>query len=125
MSLSDADITTIVEAFTGSGFGRLLYESEAATLNLHRGSHAAAFEQKNEPVLDPERREIIAPCLGLLRRKAVAGRALAEDDVIAELDVLGVCHPVTATKAGRLREWAAEDGSLVEWGAPIATLEIE
>ena len=125
MRLSDADITTIVKAFTASGFDRLLYESEAATLNVHRGDHAAASEQRKPVVVGPERMEIIAPRLGLLRRKAAAGKALAEGDVIAELNVLGVGYPVTATKAGRLHEWAAQEGSLVEWGAPIATLEIE
>jgi biotin carboxyl carrier protein len=125
MSLSDANVASLVRAFKASGFSRLFYESDSITLNLHRGNSAPTPKPSAPLATGPGKMDVIAPRLGLLRRKVVAGKALAEGEVIAELDVLGVCHPVAATRAGRLHEWSAEDGSLIEWGTPIATLDID
>ena len=125
MSFSDEDVVTVLRAFQASGFGRLVYETEDAAFTLRRDTDATAPAKAAPLSAESEPLVVTAHKLGILRRKAGEGNAISKDEVIAELEVLGICHPVAAPRCGRLRQWAAEDGSLVEWGAPIATLEFD
>ena len=125
MSFPDKDVVTVIRAFQASGFGRLVYETEDAAFTLRRDIAATAPAEAAPAPAEGETLVVTAHKLGILRRKAGEGNDIAKDEVLAELEVLGTCHPVAAPRSGRLRQWAAEDGSLVEWGAPIATLEFD
>lgn len=121
MSWSDEQVMSVVKTFQACGLAKLVYETEASAFVLRRGSAGSA---KPAPHAS-ETLTLTAHKLGILRRKVAEGDAVAEGGIVAEIDVIGVCHPVTVARAGRLLRWIAEDGSFVEWGAPVATLELD
>lgn len=48
-----------------------------------------------------------------------SGSTVAEGDILGIIEVMGVPHPVRATRAGVIDDFLVEDGEAVEYGQPI------
>ncbi len=76
---------------------------------------------------------ISAPMLGVFYRRpgpdqppmAETGQPVEAGQAIGLIEVMKTYHEVTAPRAGVLAEFLAEDGTFVEYGAPIARLREE
>lgn len=88
---------------------------------------ALPFEAENAvvdsgPVLKP----VLAPVVGYLKLKGelAAGQALAAGDVVGEILALGIANEITSKVSGKITEVLVEDGQAVEYGQPVAMVEV-
>ncbi len=48
-----------------------------------------------------------------------SGSSVVEGDILGIIEVMGVPHPIRATRAGVIDDFLVEDGEAVEYGQPI------
>lgn len=69
-------------------------------------------------------REVTAPHLGIFSARVAPGTEVEVGTVIGQVDKLGEVTDVVSEAAGRVAAILPNDGDLVEYGAPLARLEI-
>ncbi|MDO4426891.1 MAG: biotin/lipoyl-containing protein [Moraxella sp.] len=89
-------------------------------------SHAPLTAQPSQPQADPSH-IITATAVGRLCLEGIdlkVGDSVAVGEVVAGVQALGVLTPITADKAGVVRELMMADKAQVQWGQPLLVLEL-
>ncbi|MCY4153055.1 MAG: dihydrolipoamide succinyltransferase [Aestuariivita sp.] len=53
------------------------------------------------------------------------GEAVSVDEVIGEIEADKATYEIIAPKSGKIREFAAQEGDVVEVGAALATIDVD
>ena len=144
MSLTAADVADIMRLLEQSSFDELILEMEGIKLSLRRGA-ATAAAVATPPTLapaptpmpaqaparaasaDPNVQDVVAPLLGTFYRSPKpgappfvdVGATVAEDTVVAIIEVMKLMNTVRAGVRGTVVEIFPVDGALVEYGEPL------
>ena len=145
MSLTAADVAEIMRLLEQSSFDELTLEMEGIKLSLRRGAPAAAVAAPPTLALaptatpapvqsparstsaDPNVQNVPAPLLGTFYRSpkpgappfVEVGAIVAEDTVVAIIEVMKLMNTVRAGVHGTVVEILPVDGALVEYGEPL------
>jgi len=147
VSLTAADVAEIMRLLEQSSFDELTLEMEGIKLSLRRG--AAAAERSESVLVpaasagpapasapatsakaaapDPNVQDVVAPLLGTFYRSpkpgappfVEVGATVAEDTVVAIIEVMKLMNTVRAGVRGTVVEILPADGALVEYGEPL------
>jgi acetyl-CoA carboxylase biotin carboxyl carrier protein len=130
------DIETLAARMRATGMGELEWRHAGSLLRLTRAGSAAQVEvddaSTEAPAATPEH-IVRAPAVGTfvvyhpVTREPFAARGsrVNRGDVIALLECAGFLREVTADADGIVRDVLANDATLVEYGQPLLTLNIE
>ena len=145
MSLTAADVAEIMRLLEQSNFDELTLEMEGIKLSLRRGVAAERSESasaaaapvappttvapkaNSSPPADPNLQDVVAPLLGTFYRSpkpgappfVEIGATVAEDTVVAIIEVMKLMNTVRAGVRGKVAEILPTDGALVEFGETL------
>jgi acetyl-CoA carboxylase biotin carboxyl carrier protein len=132
--LSDQDVREILRLIDESDLDELLIETEGFKLHVLRG--AAAEVVSPHPTPDTPHPSsnglaINAPMLGTFYRAEAPGAApfvevgakVGPDTVVCLIEVMKMMNSIPAGVSGTIAEVVAQNGELVEYGAPLFRVE--
>lgn len=104
----------------GEMFSAVLSEGVEQDVSLPFEAENAVVD--SGPVLKP----VSAPVVGYLKLKGelAVGQDLAAGDVVGEILALGIANEITSKVSGTIKEVLVEDGQAVEYGQPVAMVEV-
>lgn len=131
--LSDEDVREILRLIDESDLDELLIETAGFKLHVLRGSEATApVPSPQSPAPSPSNGLAIkAPMLGTFYRAEAPGAApfvdvgakVGPDTVVCLIEVMKMMNSIPAGVSGTIAEVVAQNGELVEYGAPLFRVE--
>ncbi|GIV01593.1 MAG: hypothetical protein KatS3mg015_0423 [Fimbriimonadales bacterium] len=85
-----------------------------------------AVAEDADPKDEPSTIEVKSLWVGYFRNpseKFTAGAVVEPEEVLGEVETLGLSNPITVPTAGSLREVLVQDGDPVQYGQVVAVLE--
>lgn len=117
MSDTVMQLRALMAAFVKSPWRDLHVRSGGWEIFLAKADGAA-----NPMMAAPDGPTLDAPHLGLFFATLASGAAFDAGAVIGQIELLGEREDIRADMAGRIDAVLAEDGALVEYGAPLLRL---
>jgi acetyl-CoA carboxylase biotin carboxyl carrier protein len=144
--LTDEVVPALIERLTQSQLGELEVRENGWRIRLRRPSHddralqpvgpgsathtgppVAAHALGHSAPREAPRGLVTSPAVGYFAplSGAEVGARVRSGDAIGHVDVLGVRHEVVSEVDGALKAFEVESGEAVEYGQPIARVEVE
>ena len=137
MALDDDDVREILRIVDESDLAEVRIETEGLSLHLLRGGAAPAAEEPPAPKAaaapEPAADGVVipSPMLGTFYRAPAPGAApfvevgtrVEPETIVCIVEVMKMMNSVAAGVAGTIAEVCAENGQLVEYGAPLFRVE--
>jgi acetyl-CoA carboxylase biotin carboxyl carrier protein len=128
-ALAVDDARALIDALLASEYQELHVRGEGFEIFLARAGGGpnpmlAGVEEVPAQAAEPGL-SITAPHVATIAWVAAEGTVLAAGDVLARLEVLGEESELLALQAGRVVRILARPGQLVEYGEPIAELDVQ
>jgi len=132
MPLNEDDIREILRLIDESDLEELRIESGDLSLHVLRGEAVAAAESLDEDGAVPgDLLTISAPMLGTFYRASApgaepfvdVGARVEPDTVVCLIEVMKMMNSIPAGVSGTIAEVVAQNGELVEYGAPLFRVE--
>lgn|SRR5690349_17903108 len=132
--LSDDDVREILKLIDESDLDELLIETAGFKLHVQRGSGVVSPDprpQTPHPTPSSNGLAINAPMLGTFYRAEAPGAApfvdvgakVGPDTVVCLIEVMKMMNSIPAGVSGTIAEIVAQNGELVEYGAPLFRVE--
>jgi acetyl-CoA carboxylase biotin carboxyl carrier protein len=134
--LSDDDVREILRLIDESELDELLIETAGFKLHVRRGSvpdtpHPTPDTPAQPVAPSPNGLAINAPMLGTFYRAEAPGAApfvdvgarVEPDTIVCLIEVMKMMNSIPAGVSGTIAEVCAENGKLVEYGAPLFRVE--
>jgi biotin carboxyl carrier protein len=123
----------VVETMKASRLSSLRVEGKQFHLRLEfRGAEPITSSRRIAPPLPPRVIVVHSPALGRFFRRrepgerllAEAGKRIVAGDPLGVIEVMKTYHEVTAPVSGLLTAFLVEDEQVVEYGQPVARIEV-
>src|SRR5689334_6286718 len=135
--LSDQDVREILRLIDESDLDELLIETTGFKLHVVRGSQVTDHRSQDptpdtrHPTPSTNGLAINAPMLGTFYRAEAPGAApfvdvgakVGPDTVVCLIEVMKMMNSIPAGVSGTIAEIVAQNGELVEYGAPLFRVE--
>ena len=137
--LSDQDVREILRLIDESDLDELLIETDGFKLHVLRGVQSAESREQettpaplhSAPLHSQNGVAISAPMLGTFYRAEAPGAApfvevgaqVGPDTVVCLIEVMKMMNSIPAGVSGTIAEVVAQNGELVEYGAPLFRVE--
>ena len=131
MALDDGDVREILRIIDESDLEELRVETEGLSLHVVRAGAAPPPEQA--PVIERtgEGLTVEAPMVGTFYRAPAPGEPpfvevgshVERQSIVCIIEVMKMMNSVHAGVAGTILEVCAENGAMVEYGAPLFRIE--
>lgn len=133
MALSDADVREILRIIDTAGTREISVKTSGFSLHVVRdGAQVPAMSVAPPPLSADDRHLVVeSPMLGTFYRAEAPGEppfveigsSVEPETIVCIIEVMKMMNSVPAGVAGKVVEICAENGTLVEYGAPLFRVE--
>jgi biotin carboxyl carrier protein len=114
---------SLMETFDELGLDELVLSVDGASVELTSSGKPPVVESDGRTPTDG-RHHVLAPSVGVVRLRTAEGDEVRDEDVVSLLEVWTSTVEVTAGTDGTVREVPVAEGTLVEYGQTLLTIEL-
>jgi acetyl-CoA carboxylase biotin carboxyl carrier protein len=122
VGLSRQELMSLMERFDQLGLDELVLDMDGTRVELTSSGNPPVVET-NGSTASPERHDVLAPSVGIVRLPSPKGSEVGPEDVVCVLEVWTSTVEVAAGVRGTVAEVQVAEGTLVEYGQLLLSIE--